>query len=138
MLTRAARATLIGLFATAATAGCSLGLMPAVILEGQLFPLERAKQLSAGMREEEAEALLGTPLHRLAQGDRVVLSYQFERQLRECRPYFGPIPLRPARTESHALQLTFVRGGLERARYRERSRDRRTETLLVGGSKDGS
>ena len=112
MLTRAGRGMLIGLLLAVASSGCSLGLMAPVIVEGQFLPVERAPQLRAGMREDEVEALLGRPLHRVTEGELAHWSYQFERRLRECRPYLGPIPLRPARTQRRVLQLTFAGGRL--------------------------
>ena len=45
--------------------------------------------------------------------------YEFTRRIRECRLYVGPVPLQPARTERHVLDLTFGVNGLERAIYTE-------------------
>jgi outer membrane protein assembly factor BamE (lipoprotein component of BamABCDE complex) len=113
--------------------GCSLALMAPVAVEGQSFSIERASELRAGMMPEEVEALLGAPLRRISHGETAVWSYHERRRIRECRFYLGPVPLQPARTVRHALELTFGTAGLMRAIYREEAPDTRTERTLVAG-----
>lgn len=132
MLIWRVRAVLSALAAGVLASGCSLALMTPVVVEGQSFPLERATQLRAGMASDEVERLLGAPLQRVPTSRTVVWRYDVRRRLRECRMYVGPIPLEPARTERHALELTFGRTGLERAVYREEVPDRTVERTLVG------
>lgn len=133
MLKRQVCAALTLVLVVGVTTGCSLGLMAPIVVEGQHFPVERATQLRAGMSPDQVEALLGTPLRRF-NGASVIWRYDFTRRLRECRPSLGPIPLRPARTERHALELLFGSGGLQRAVYREVAPGRLTEQMLVGVS----
>jgi len=115
------------------TAGCSLALMAPTVVEGRAFPVEHATQLRAAMSEEEVEAVVGIPLRR-SSGAPLMWRYEFTRRIRECRLYVGPVPLQPARTERHVLDLTFGATGLERAIYTEVAPSRTSEQVVVRAS----
>jgi outer membrane protein assembly factor BamE (lipoprotein component of BamABCDE complex) len=129
MLMRSGQAAFVAILAVVIS-GCSLALMAPEVVEGQSFPFERASQLRVGMTPEEVEALLGTPLRRVTGGQTTVWGYDVRRRVRECRYYVGPIPLRPARTVRHALELTFGTAGLIRAVHREEAPGAKTERTL--------
>ena len=112
-------------------AGCSLTLMAPIVVEGQAFAVEHATRLRVGMSQDEVGAFLGRPPRR-SSGAPVVWRYEFTRRIRECRLYLGPIPLQPAQTERHALELTFGANGLERALYTEVAPNRRRKQVVVG------
>ena len=113
------------------TAGCSLALMAPVVVEGQAFAVEHTTRLRVGMSQDEVEALLGRPVRR-SSGAPVMWRYEFTRQIRECRLYVGPIPLQPARTERHVLELMFAVNGLERAIYTDVAPNHRRKQVVVG------
>lgn len=116
------------------TSGCGLALMAPVVVDGRSFAHQRVSDLRAGMPGEELQALFGAPLRQAHRGTSFVWIYDVRRQRRECRAYFlGFVPLQPARTDRHTLELTFDADGLERAVYRERTPDRDVERTLVGG-----
>jgi outer membrane protein assembly factor BamE (lipoprotein component of BamABCDE complex) len=114
--------------------GCAYALMAPVVVDGLSFSHERASDLRAGMPIEEVRVLFGPPLGQAQRGGSLVWTYDVRRQRRECQLLLlGFIPLQPARTDRHTLELTFDTAGLERAVYRERTPDRDVERMLVGG-----
>lgn len=116
------------------TGGCAAALMAPVVVDGQSFPHERVSNLRAGMPSDEVQALLGAPLRQSQRGAALVWTYDLRRQRKECQWLFlGFIPLNPARTDRHTLELTFDSTGLGRAVYRERGPDREVEQTLVSG-----
>jgi outer membrane protein assembly factor BamE (lipoprotein component of BamABCDE complex) len=121
------------LIVASTTTGCSLAMMAPNVVEGQQFPIEQVDKLRAGMSASQVEALLGTPYER-SNSASFEWRYAFTRRLRECRWYLGPIPMQPARTERHVLDLTFGSSGLERAIYRDAAPERTSERVLVGRS----
>lgn len=108
--------------------------MAPVVVDGQSFAHQRVSDLRAGMPSEDVQALLGAPLRQAQRKGSLVWTYNVRRQRRECRVLLlGLIPLQPARTDCHTLELTFDSAGLERAVYRERTPDRDVERTLVSG-----
>ena len=122
---------LVLISASIVTSGCGLTMMAPVVIEGQAFEHTNVPRLVSGMSKDQVQALLGAPLRESHREGAVVWTYDERRQRRECVPYFGPIPLGPLHTDRHVLELTFGTHGLDRAVYRERTRDKDEQRVLV-------
>jgi outer membrane protein assembly factor BamE (lipoprotein component of BamABCDE complex) len=86
-------------------ASCSYGNPPIRIINGKRFPVDTARQLTAGMPDTDVRAQLGEPLRVSVEDGQEVWHYAFETQRQEVIRFMGIIPW-PAKERGGKLTAT--------------------------------